>query len=287
MFERALVAMDMSPATDKMTSCIAEFQEIGREEIILCNVINIDPSGSYSGELKRKHLIEKQKVASKLTNKQKELQRWSNSVIYEVTIGVPHREIAKIAKRKNVDLIVIGSRGKSKIKGIFLGSTVTELIRITDIPTLIEKIEIKDTMDRDSYMLACDRKFKSILLATDFSMNAKQAEKMAMKLAEEAEKMILVSVSEKDDPTTSAENKKRLESMKDKFQNVCGNVTVRVAEGTASQKINKIANEEGATLVVLGKKGRGGIKQILLGSTAENVARRSKKPILLVPPTEG
>ncbi|MFP4142594.1 MAG: universal stress protein [Thermoplasmata archaeon] len=284
MFERALVAMDMSPATDKMTSCIAEFQEIGREEIILCHVIDIDPSGSYSGKLKKEHLIEKQKVASKMTDKQKELEGWSNSVIYEVPIGVPHREIAKLAKKKNVDLIVIGSRGKSKIKGIFLGSTVSELIRITEIPTLIEKIEIKDTMDRDSYMLICDRKFKSILLAIDFSENAKKAEEISMKLAEEAEKVTLVSVSEKDDPTESAKNKQMLESIKNKFLNVCDNVNVRVAEGTASQKINKIADEEDTTLIVLGKKGKGGIKKVLLGSTAENVARRSKKPILLVPP---
>jgi nucleotide-binding universal stress UspA family protein len=56
-----------------------------------------------------------------------------------------------------------------------------------------------------------------------------------------------------------------------------------VMVGAASQAIIGTAIAKRATLVVVGKKGRGFIKDLLLGSTAERVIRDSRVPVLLVP----
>lgn len=48
-----------------------------------------------------------------------------------------------------------------------------------------------------------------------------------------------------------------------------------------------LADEEDATLIVLTTHGKGSIKNLLIGSTAENLLRRSLNPVLLIPSKKG
>jgi len=60
-------------------------------------------------------------------------------------------------------------------------------------------------------------------------------------------------------------------------------VKKRVDSGEASEGILDVAGDEDATLIVAGKLGRGMVKEILTGSTANAIMRRSKIPVLLIP----
>ena len=51
--------------------------------------------------------------------------------------GSPAEEIALFAKSENIDLIVIGSRGLSEIKGLLLGSVSDRVAHISPCPVLI------------------------------------------------------------------------------------------------------------------------------------------------------
>jgi nucleotide-binding universal stress UspA family protein len=53
-------------------------------------------------------------------------------------------------------------------------------------------------------------------------------------------------------------------------------------EGEPAAEILKLAQEEGADLIVLGTHGRTGLGRILLGSVAEQVVRRAACPVLTV-----
>lgn len=53
-------------------------------------------------------------------------------------------------------------------------------------------------------------------------------------------------------------------------------------EGVAWEEINKLADEIGADLIVIGTHGRRGLARALLGSVAENVIRTSHKPVLTI-----
>lgn len=70
--------------------------------------------------------------------------------------------------------------------------------------------------------------------------------------------------------------KKSAKGLSEKFE-------TEVMVGTASQAIIGTAIAKNSTLIVLGKKGRSVLKDLLLGSTAERVIRDSKLPVLLVP----
>lgn len=62
-------------------------------------------------------------------------------------------------------------------------------------------------------------------------------------------------------------------------------VTCAVAFGIPGVEIPRLAESERADLLVLGRKPRSRMVRLLLGDTADAVARRSRLPCLFVPPT--
>ncbi|HEX7124704.1 MAG TPA: universal stress protein [Thermodesulfobacteriota bacterium] len=56
----------------------------------------------------------------------------------------------------------------------------------------------------------------------------------------------------------------------------------RVLRGSTPDAIVRAAEAEGASLVVVGTHGRGGVRRLLLGSVAERIVRTSPCPVLTV-----
>ncbi|ARS90407.1 universal stress protein [Natrarchaeobaculum aegyptiacum] len=51
--------------------------------------------------------------------------------------GVPHEEILALAADRDVDVVVVGSQGRSSFKGALLGSTVDRVVRLADRPVTV------------------------------------------------------------------------------------------------------------------------------------------------------
>jgi len=60
-------------------------------------------------------------------------------VAVETTVqtGVPHEEILASAAEYDIDVIVVGARGRSSLKGALLGSTVDRVVRVADRTVLV------------------------------------------------------------------------------------------------------------------------------------------------------
>lgn len=63
----------------------------------------------------------------------------------------------------------------------------------------------------------------------------------------------------------------------------CPPVERMVREGSPGTEIRAAAAEWKADLIAIGTHGRGGLKRLLLGSTAEAVVRHAPCPVLVVP----
>lgn len=59
-------------------------------------------------------------------------------------------------------------------------------------------------------------------------------------------------------------------------------VSGKLGEGPAHLEVNRLAEELGVDLVVIGTHGRTGLSHVLLGSTAERVVRGCPVPVLTV-----
>ena len=71
-----------------------------------------------------------------------------------------------------------------------------------------------------------------------------------------------------------------VEEIKKKKPNI--QVSAKLIEGHAADKIVEMAKEEKVDLIVLGSRGLSGVKRFLLGSVSHNVAHHCECPVLIV-----
>ncbi|MCK4503119.1 MAG: universal stress protein, partial [Desulfuromonadales bacterium] len=82
----------------------------------------------------------------------------------------PFAEIIKLADEVKAEIIVMGMHGKSKLRDMFIGTTIEKVIRKGNLPVLM----VKDKPLGE---------YKNILIGTDFSAGSSQALCFARKLA--------------------------------------------------------------------------------------------------------
>ena len=58
------------------------------------------------------------------------------------------------------------------------------------------------------------------------------------------------------------------------------------SEGAVWQAVLRVADKEDSAVVVLGSRGRSGLKAALLGSVSYGVVHNAQRPVLIVPPRE-
>lgn len=61
-------------------------------------------------------------------------------------------------------------------------------------------------------------------------------------------------------------------------------VETRLVEGPPAERLRQIAEEEGATFIVAGSRGRGALASGVLGSVSRDLVRTAKCPVVVVPP---
>lgn len=66
------------------------------------------------------------------------------SVVREIRVGTPFVEIVRYAKSSDVDLIVIGTHGRSGLAHVLLGSTAERVVRKAPCPVLSVRPEGHD-----------------------------------------------------------------------------------------------------------------------------------------------
>jgi len=80
------------------------------------------------------------KEAEKMLNSSKEYcEKQGIQFTSKVLQGSPASEIAEFAEKQDVDLVVIGSRGHSGIKGAILGSVANSLVNKSKVSVLVVK----------------------------------------------------------------------------------------------------------------------------------------------------
>ena len=136
-----------------------------------------------------------------------------------------------------------------------------------------------------------------LLLATDFSDEARRAEEYASALAASWQIPLSVMTVLEFPPGMNpdyAVNKQyltdrmhdastRLAEFKERTRRRGIVATTHIASGIPSERVIAAAQSEEADLIVVGTRGKSGLAHVLLGSTAERVIRSAPCPVLTVP----
>ncbi|SCZ12062.1 universal stress protein [Alkaliphilus peptidifermentans] len=277
LMKKVLIATDFSPAAQKLFNCIEELKNMGLEEAVIVHVVDIRIGEGSTSALQSNGEERLNEIVTKL-------EGYGIHTKTYTPIGFAATEIVQIAKAEEVSLILIGSRGKSAIKEIFLGSTTFDVIRLTDVPVLVEKYK----KEKEEIENVCINKFQKILLPIDFSDCSSLITQKIMTLPPGVEEVILLSVVDHGESNDELERKKiqykeRLQKIADEFTINGINSRIEVVDGIPSKVITEVADRELVTAIAMGTRGRGLIKALLLGSTSDAVARISSRPVLLIP----
>ena len=131
-----------------------------------------------------------------------------------------------------------------------------------------------------------------ILLATDGSKEAELASGTAAELAQSTgSELHVLYVGEAPNPYVEEvglagddrQARMVLDAEAEKVRAVGGTVAqAHLSMGKADHEIVALAEEIGAGLIVMGSRGRGGIRRALMGSVSDSVVRHAHCPVLVV-----
>lgn len=123
--------------------------------------------------------------------------------------------------------------------------------------------------------------FSNVLVAVDGSECSKRAAKLGFALAERYD--AAVDVVHAKTPAGEEAGQSVLADVADLSPSADVDVETHLVEGEPANAIASQVAERGADLVVMGRQGRSGLAEHLLGSTTEKVLRRTDVPVLLAP----
>jgi nucleotide-binding universal stress UspA family protein len=133
-----------------------------------------------------------------------------------------------------------------------------------------------------------------ILLPTDGSREAELAATTAAALAKGTDSELhvvhvgpfmpmLFSTMEEEPARMAREARKTLDGAVGQLEAAGGDVAqAHLRVGGASEEIVALAEELGAGLIVMGNRGRGGVRRALMGSVSDSVVRHAHCPVLVV-----
>lgn len=285
MFRRLVVATDLSPASEHVVDCVAGWTALGLQRVTLAHVHAVKDVGGLEETLRRNH-------EPKMERQAERLRALGVPSEWRLAFGVPYLDLDRIAADVNADAIVIGSHGASWLKEVLLGSVADAILRHSSRPVLVLKVDRLGALGAVECRRACGGLFARVLFPTDFSGAAERA---LGRVAECCRRMgSAVRVLHVQDVRRV---RPHLEERLEEFNRVDTLRLERIAEHLKAagathagheiaidhpvRAILAAAERWQATLVVMGRTGRGWVKELALGSTAHEVARRSPVPVLV------
>lgn len=200
-------------------------------------------------------------------------------------IGRAYREIADYARVVQAGLVVVGARGENTLLDLLLGSTAARVLRVTACPVLIVKLQSQPAPYRD------------VLVALDFSPGSAAAPALCRAVAPEA-RVELLHVYDEDIEARMREAKLNAAFIEDYRRRALAEAEARLAAvqpedaaltrgviaGYPAAAVCARAASRRAELVVLGRHGKRGLQEFLLGSVAKDVANAADCDVLVLQP---
>lgn len=264
--------------------------DLGADLHTLSVVDSVEINPSLSGvedEADPKGIFEAR--ATRATDAVAELARsyLDGTVTAAVEWGRPFRSITEYAKNNDIDLIVMGTHGRSGLKRLVLGSVAEKVLRAASVPIVM--VPPQAAID------GVDIEYKEILFPTDGSEAAEAAVDWGLTLANiydgmihtiysvdtarfagEGEMMVLYDALEQT-------GQEALDAIRERTTGAGIDTTGTIGSGPPARVIRSYSEDHDVDLIVMGTHGRSGVDRYLIGSITESVVRHAEVPVCCVP----
>lgn len=183
--------------------------------------------------------------------------------------GFPASELAAAARKLHADAIIALNRNHSAGRAVLFGNVVLNLTRVSSVPVVV--------IPADAEPAVAD---SPLMLATDGSDSSRNAQRAFEKMLGTVDHGFVVWIKDDDDDDHDEE---RVQPVLKHFAETYPKVQSRRIMGDPAEKLVSFSEQEHVALLIIGKRGNTPIAELMVGSTAEAVARASRRPVLLVP----
>jgi nucleotide-binding universal stress UspA family protein len=283
-FKNILLATDFSPASNQALEYAASLARRYGSAIYLTHIITLDGYPIISPEFAASSL---QKMHAEAERGFRELLKSGRLIAlpYKAMIqeGNLWPALEESIKKYDIDLLVVGTRGRDAVQKVLIGSGAEEIFRKAGVPVLT----VGPTTGKESQY---ELEFKNILCATDFGKSAEREAEHAFSLAQEHySRLRLVHVIPH--PEAYGEDILALEKEASRAQlrglvpretKMHCKVDFEVAVGEPVEQILRIAEETKADLIVMGAKARKTLAGNVPHTKAYRVVCGAHCPVLTV-----
>ena len=202
--------------------------------------------------------------------------------------GTVHEVIRDYAKEHDVDLVVVGTHGRSGVAKLMYGSVTERVLKTVHTPIIVVPPEGGELPS-------------VIVMAYDFSSPGKRAAELARAIhgvfhgplhmvhsyldvwGEYTDRGAVVGeAAEKRREALHLGLEEMLEAdAKELFSIDAQTIQTHLVTGDPAEGILRVAEDVGATLICAGTTGKSGIERLLIGSVARRLLHDSKVPLLL------
>lgn len=284
---KILIATDGSETSEKAADFGIETLRFGGAKVYAVYVIDTTSYGSVPEDERWSKKVEQfEEIGHDATTYVEEKAKAAGMEVESVLLnGKPAEEIVNFAEEQNVDMIVVGSLGKSGIKRVVLGSVSEKIVRHAKVPVLVVR-------ERN------EKPHRQILIATDGSKAAENAADFGIEIAGLSRvKVYAVYVIDITPFDSILMDEAWTKDMYEQFEKTGRETTSYVEKntraagmeaesillkGNPAKEILNFAEKQKVDIIVVGSLGKSGVQSFLLGNVSEKILRNSKIPVLVV-----
>jgi nucleotide-binding universal stress UspA family protein len=275
--KKILVPTDFSDQATYASELAAHLAHALKAELIFLHVV-VDatmPTVHYTGEVALPDmqdrlfvlkLIERGKDQMAELVERKDLQ--GLKIHTEVHVGDIYYGVKEIIAEKEIDLVIMGTKGSGGFEEFLIGSNAERVVRHAACPviTIHERMTSFD--------------FKRIVFASALEKDDQVCAPMLLELSKAFQAHLhLVRINTPNNFKPDYDTRPKLKALAEK----CGfsDYSVHVYNDASEESgILNFAEEVGADLIAMATHGRTGLAHLLVGSLAETVVNHTQRPVM-------
>jgi len=289
-----LVAFDFSGGSDAALRWAAGWLEIGRCKITVASLAWPPQEQWRLGIGDHRSLLDNPPEIQKML--ERDLRRRCDELLGKVHAqirvaaawGRPDPQLIELARAERADLMVVGTNQRHGLERFWLGSVSRGILH--HAPMSVACVPAAEAADPASVRIPM---FKRVLVATDFSKVGNQAIPFAFATLDRGGVVCLLHITK-----PAGSGAKAQEAQRKRLNKLAAELRALIpseAEGrTITTRVEVVENRQpstgiyqaserfGADLICLGSRGRSGLSKAILGSVAQDVMARSRRPVLIV-----